>query len=149
MVVGEYWWLVYLLFLAIPLSRIIPRLVAMRKGTDDYSNYAAKRGSDVGMRAESPAEQDRKVPGIHDTYKDPQQQSKPQTDDMAVLGALYTGTKTFEGIRKKTGLGDEMLNRILEDLEEKRQIRIIQKKGLFGEKVEIHPTDDGFRKYYS
>ena len=149
-VVGEYWWVVYLLFLAIPLSRIIPRLVARGKRTDDYNDYKYARGSDAGVRSEPAADLDSKGPSVYDAPKeDFGYSSKPPTDDMVVLGALYTGANTFDGIKKKTGLDDDKLNHILEDLEERRQIQVVQKKGLFGEKVEIHPTDDGFRKYYS
>ena len=43
--------------------------------------------------------------------------SKPQTKNNLVLGALNRGSKTFENIQKNTGLDNEELDTILEDLD--------------------------------
>ena len=143
MVVGEYWWLIYLVFLAIPLSRIIPRLLA-RDANKEYAKYGA------GASAGSTAERGRKDSGPHDDYgQAPGGPARLPADHMSALGALHRGAKTFEGIQKKTGFDDDRLDRVLAELEEKRQIRVVAKKGLLGGRVEIHPTDSGFRGYYS
>ncbi len=75
--------------------------------------------------------------------------SKPQSKEMMVLGELNRGTKTFEGIKKNTGIDDDELNSILEDLENKGMMKVHQKQGMFGVKIELHPTDKGFSEYYS
>jgi hypothetical protein len=75
--------------------------------------------------------------------------SRSQTKDMLVLGELYRGIKTFENVKKNTGLESSELNLILEDLEKQELMRVEQKNGLFGPKVELYATEKGFRKYQS
>lgn len=163
MVTGEYWWLIYLVFLAIPLARILPRIMSRKGNTDHYysdDNYGT-RNSNLASVSDKSTDSSH---GYENTTRDDKQvRSAPssipkgtkdnpatgQTDEMMVLGAMHKGAKTFESIQKKTGLGDDLLNSALENLEGSKQIRIIQKKGLFGVKIEIYPTDKGFREYYS
>ena len=75
--------------------------------------------------------------------------TKPKTKNMLVLGELNRGVKTFENLQKNTGLDNSQLNEILENLENKGSIRVQQKQGLLGMKVEIYPTEKGFKEYYS
>jgi DNA-binding HxlR family transcriptional regulator len=66
-----------------------------------------------------------------------------------VLGQIIRGYKTFGEIRKKTGFNSEDLNTILEDLEKRDLMKVKQKKGLIGIKVELLPTEKGYREYDS
>ena len=75
--------------------------------------------------------------------------SKPQTKNMLVLGELHRGVKLFENVQKNTGLTNEELNSILEDLETNGLMKTQQKPGLMGMKTELLPTDKGFKEYYS
>ena len=85
-----------------------------------------------------------------DTFRvQPQRESKPKSTDMLVLGELNHGTKNFDVLQKKLGIDNETLNSVLEDLENQRLIRVEQKQGLFGSKVELYPTEEGIKKYYS
>ena len=52
-------------------------------------------------------------------------------------------------LEKKTGFDSEELNSILEDLEKQGLMRVEQKKGLLGIKIELLPTEKGYRKYDS
>ena len=52
-------------------------------------------------------------------------------------------------ILKNTGLTNEELNSILEDLETNGLMKTQQKPGLMGMKTELVPTDKGFKEYYS
>ena len=85
-------------------------------------------------------------PSVQEYTRDP---SKPKTKDMLVLGELHNGTKNFEGVKKNTAIDTDELNSILEDLEKRDLIRVEQKKGLFGTKVELYATEKGFREYYT
>ena len=87
--------------------------------------------------------------GRRDTPSDGPASKAGQTDEMVVLGAMHRGAKTFASIQKKTGMDDSSLNKALENLEGRQMIKIVTRKGLMGTKVEIYPTDKGFRKYYS
>ena len=81
-------------------------------------------------------------------YKDqPYTEKKPQSKDMMVLEKIVQGYKTFGEIKKQTGLGSNELNSILEDLEKRELMRVEQKKGLIGIKVELFPTEKGYRQY--
>jgi hypothetical protein len=128
-------WIYLVIFLAIPLARIIPRLLARRK---------MKSSSSQTM-------QDRQFQPSFDEYseKPPQEFSKPQTKNMLVLGELHKGSKTFESIQKNTGLDNKDLEEILEDLEKDDMLKVHQKQGLFGTKIELYPTDKGFKEFYS
>ena len=74
---------------------------------------------------------------------------RPKTKNMLVLGELNRGTKSFEGVRKNTGLDADELNKILEHLEGQGLLKVQQKQGMFGVKIELHPTEKGFKEYYS
>ena len=170
MVVGEYWWLIYLVFLAIPLSRIIPRVISRNKQSNRYfDNNAYDNNDNTSRDAYNTASTTKKPdnPISNDNINKEQRRKqfrsththssnepnadslKGQTDEMVVLGAIHRGAKTFEKIQRKINFDDKRLNIALENLEDKKLIHIIEKNGLLGAKVEIHPTDKGFQKYYS
>ncbi len=135
-------WIYIIIFLAIPLARIIPRLLAKRGIGKNFIQPQREKQfepSFVKPAQEHPSES-----------FDPQiDHSKPQTKNNLVLGALNRGSKTFENIQKNTGLDNEELDTILEDLEKNGLMKVVQKQGMFGPKTEIHPTDKGFKEYYS
>lgn len=67
----------------------------------------------------------------------------PEPNDVIVLGAIKSGAKKFDKIRKVTKIDPEELNSILEKLEKRGLISVSEKKGLFGKKIEIFTTDKG------
>ena len=71
-------------------------------------------------------------------------ESEPK--DLIVLGAIKHGVKKFEKIQKMTQIEPKELNLILEQLEKRGFIQAKEKKGLFGTKIEITPTDKGARE---
>ena len=134
-------WIYLLIFLAIPLARIIPRFLARRKMQNNPSQDIQERQFEPGFSEYGRPQMKSKKPEM--------KSSKPQTKDMIVLGELNRGAKTFEKIQKNTGLDVKELDSILGDLEEKGLLKVIQKQGLFGPKTELYPTDKGFSEYYS
>ncbi len=66
-----------------------------------------------------------------------------ESKDVIVLGAIKSGAKNFDKIRKVTKIEPEELNTILERLEKRGLIAVQEKKGLFGKKVEIITTEKG------
>ena len=138
----NYSWIYLIIFLAIPLARIIPRILSkygigknststiqekqFQSGFDEYSQKPPMESSEPQMNA-----------------------SKPQTKNNLVLGVLNRGSKTFENIQKNTGLNNAELDAILEDLEKNGLMKVVHKQGMFGPKTEIVPTDKGFKEYYS
>ena len=128
-----YWF--WLIFLMIPLSRIILRYIRKRNNPD-YNKSSEKR---VGMQFERTNTTERPVRNL----------ARPETKDMLVLGELNRGVKKFEKIQKITGLEHDELISIFDDLEKRGLMRVEEKSGPFGPKVELYATDKGFKEYYS
>ncbi len=66
--------------------------------------------------------------------------------EVIVLGAIAHGIKKFNKIQKMTQVEPEELNLILEHLENRGLIKVEEKKGLFGTKVEMTSTEKGSRE---
>ena len=125
-------WIYLIIFLAIPLARIIPRILAKRRQESD------------GYSRPEPFQE------TQNTQWNPKQESlKPQTKDMQVLGIMHQGANTFEKIQRSLKIDTKELDSILQDLEKRNLIKVVQKQGMFGPKVEIYSTDKGFKEYYS
>jgi len=63
--------------------------------------------------------------------------------DVIVLGSIRRGKKKFSNIQDETRINPEELNSILEELENNGFIRVEEKKGWFGKKIELKITDKG------
>lgn len=138
---GFVW--IYLIFLLIPLARILPRLIKKWKiknsGTPQqpFDNQLQVSNNTISESS-------------RETFKaQPQRELKPKSTDMLVLGELNHGTKNFDVLQKRLGIDNETLNSVLEDLENQGLMRVEQKQGLLGPKVELYPTEEGVKKYYS
>ncbi len=135
-------WIYIIIFLAIPLARIIPRILA-------------KRG--IGKSTFQPTQEKQFQPSFEEYNKKPQteafesqmESSKPQTKKRLVLGEIINGSRTFEKIQKNTGFENKELDATLEKLEKDGMLKVHQKQGLMGQKIELHPTDKGIKEYYS
>ena len=68
-------------------------------------------------------------------------ESEPK--DVIVLGSIRRGKKKFLDIQNETKISPEELNLILEELENKKFIRVEESKGWFGKKIELKITEDG------
>mgnify|MGYP002813610801 FL=1 len=138
---GFIW--IYLIFLLIPLSKLLPRLIKKWKlKNSGITQQPFDNSFQVSSNTISESSRD--------TFRaQPQRESKPKSTDMLVLGELNHGTKNFDVLQKKLGIDNETLNSVLEDLENQRLIRVEQKQGLLGSKVELYPTEEGVKKYYS
>jgi len=145
---ADFSWVYLIIFLMIPLARILPRVLRKLKTGDFNSQDISQRqyGSDFGRFEKQSDEQ---FESKTSEYQEPPKSSKPQTKNMLVLGELHRGVRLFENIQKNTGLTTEELNSILEDLESNGLMKAQQKSGLFGMKTELVPTDKGFKEYYS
>ncbi len=135
-------WIYIIIFMAIPLARIIPRLLAKRGIGKNFSQSSQKQQFEPSFTKPAPEPQS-------PSFEHKIDHSKPQTNNNLVLGALNRGSKTFESIQKNTGLDNKELDFILEDLENNKMLKVVHKQGMFGPKTELHPTDKGFKEYYS
>ena len=130
----SWFWLIFLLF---PAVRIAQRFLRKRQ----MKNYPQSSEEPIGIRFEKTSE--------NTTEKPVRNLERPATTDMLVLGELNRGAKTFEKILKNTGLEREALTSILEELEKRGLMEVVQKQGLLGPKIELQVTEKGFKEFYS
>ena len=74
---------------------------------------------------------------------EPEPNPEPETKHLLVLERINRGAKNFEKIQKITGLERDELASILEDLEKRGLMKVEEKSGLFGSKIELYLTDKG------
>ena len=145
---ADFSWIYLLIFLMIPLARILPRVLKKLKSGNSESQEIPQRQFESNFNRYED-QSDKQFESNSTEYQEPPKSSKPQTKNMLVLGELHRGVRQFENIQKNTGLTTEELNSILEDLENNGFMKAKQKSGLFGMKTELLPTDKGFKEYYS
>ena len=138
----DSWQLIFVFFVVLMVARIVPRLIRQRKMNLQRSNVVTTDQPFLNEPSEQPFVKEAKIRPFAE-------QTKPESKDMMVLGQINRGYKTFGEIRKKTGFDSEELNSILEDLEKQGLMKVQQKKGLLGIKVELLPTEKGYREYDS
>lgn len=129
-------WIYLVIFLAIPLFRVIPRLLAKYREKQPSSDQYERSFEEFGQNESN----------LSFTQKE---SSQPLTRERQVLRELHQGVNSFEKLQKLTGFDAPMLNSILEDLEKKGLMKVVEKQGMFGPKVELYSTDKGFKEYYS
>ncbi|MGH1568455.1 MAG: hypothetical protein ACRBBZ_04620 [Nitrosopumilus sp.] len=134
-------WIYIIIFLAIPLARIIPRILAKR-GMRKNSTQPQQQPFEPSFVKTSQERQS-------ESFESQIEPSKPVSKNQLVLGALNRGSKTFENLQKNTGLTSEELDSVLGELEKDGLLKVVHKQGLFGPKTELYPTDKGFKDYYS
>ncbi len=137
----ESWQWIFIFFAVLMIARIVPRM--LRRGKMNL-----QRGNVV--TAEQPFSETRDQPFVKESKERSfVEEAKPESKEMMVLGQINRGYKTFGEIMKTTGLNSEEINSILGDLEKRGLMKIEQKKGLVGIKVELLPTEKGYREYDS
>ena len=73
-------------------------------------------------------------------------ESESDPKDVVVLEAINKGAKKFDKIEKITKIEGKELNEILENLDKKGLISMVEKKGFFSTKKEIVLTEKGQRE---
>lgn len=121
---------IYLIFFLVPLARIIPRVIRGWQKRDSTANYKFSQ-NDFEMQQKT------------DYTKE------PQTKEMRVLRELNMQVKDFNKIQRNLGIDYQELESILKNFEEQGLMKVIEKTGIFGKKIELHPTEKGYKKYYS
>ena len=70
-----------------------------------------------------------------------------ENKETVVLGAISRGVTKFDKICQETNVEPKDLEIILQKLENSGLIRVDEKKGLLGTKIEINPTEEGYREF--
>ncbi len=137
----ESWQWIFIFFAVLMVARIVPRM--LRKGKMNVQR-------DKVVATEQPFSETRDQPFVKESKERSfVEEAKPESKEMMVLGQINRGYKTFGEIMKTTGLNSEEISSILGDLEKRGLMKVEQKKGLVGIKVELLPTKKGYREYDS
>ena len=67
--------------------------------------------------------------------------------ETVVLGIISQGISKFDKISRESNVEPKDLELILRELENSGLIRVDEKKGLLGTKIEINPTEEGYREF--
>ena len=133
---------IYLIFFLIPLARILPRLI--KKWKIKYSDFTSQPSENKSKAVDNDI-----LSSENESFHEPSKiRANLKPLYMLVLGELNRGTNNFDIIQKKLALDNKTLDSILEELESKGFMRVEHKKGLFGLKIELYPTEDGRKEYY-
>jgi len=145
----DYSWIFLLIFLIIPLARILPRIL---KRTGFKENISA--------RLESPRENFFKESDSADNFKESdyadnfeelpsreESSTKNWSTEKIVLGLLMTSISKFEDLQKRGNLSANNLDRILQNLEKKGFMTPVEKSGPFGTSIQLKITEKGAREF--
>jgi len=146
MAVGDFQW-IYLIFFLIPLARILPRVIRKWRNKDmegSQFNQNFQKAEQMPNSFETPKSFERTQ-----SFEKPRSPDKSLELDMQVLAEINNGVRDFNQIQKNIGIDNQELEKILDDLENKGLMKVVKKSGLIGNKVEIHPTENGFKKFYT
>ena len=147
----NYSWIYLLIFLIIPLARILPR-VLKRAGLKQ----------NISTRPESPREnffQESSPDRFQESSPDRFQESSPDnfeesprkeefstknwSKEKIVLGLLMTNISKFEELQKRANLSTNNLDTILQDFEKKRLMMPVEKSSPFGKSIQLKITEKG------
>ena len=146
----DYSWIFLLIFLIIPLARILPRIL---KRTGFKENLSA--------RLESPRENFFKESDSADNFKESDyadnfKESPPTEEEFStknwstekiVLGLLMSDISKFEELQKRGNLSANNLDRILQNLEKKGFMTPVEKSGPFGTSIQLKITEKGANEF--
>ena len=146
----DYSWIFLLIFLIIPLARILPRIL---KRTGFKENISA--------HLESPRENFFKESDSADNFKESDyadnfKESPPTEEEFStrnwstekiVLGLLMSDISKFEELQKRGNLSTNNLDRILQNLEKKGFMTPVEKSGPFGTSVQLKITEKGANEF--
>ena len=67
--------------------------------------------------------------------------------ETVVLGIINHGTSKFDKISRESNVKPKDLESVLQKLENSGLIKVDEKKGWLGTKIEIKPTEEGYREF--
>ena len=70
-----------------------------------------------------------------------------ENKETVVLGIISRGVSKFDKICQDSNIEPRDLESILQKLENSGLIRVYEKKGWLGTKIEINPTEDGYKEF--
>ena len=140
----NYSWIYLLIFLIIPLARIVPRL--LRRGA--YKENISERPDT--QRPDAPRRnffQESSPDNFQESSKKEQFSTKNWPKEKIVLGLLLTDISKFEEIQKRANLSTGNLDTILQDLEKRGLMKPVEKSSPFGKSIQLRITEKGAAEF--
>ena len=137
----EHFYWIWAIFFIIPFISIIRRY--LRKRNMQNSSKSPEQYHEMQFQTNS---SEIETPRRN---LEPEPEPKHETKDMQVFEVLNHGAGNFEKIQEITGIKHDELVSILEDLEKRGMMKVEEKSGLLGSKIELYPTKKGIKEYYS
>jgi len=145
----NYSWIYLLIFMIIPLARILPRLLKRAGLKQDISARPETPRGNFFQESSSP--DNFRESSSPDNFQEPPRKEEFSTKnwpkEKIVLGLLMTKISKFEEIQKKGNLSTNNLDTILQDLEKKGLMTPVEKSGPFGKSIQLKITEKGIAEF--
>ena len=145
----NYSWIYLLIFLIIPLARIVPRLLRRGAYQENISARPETPRSDT-PRSDAPRRnffQESSPDNFQESPKKEQFSTKNWPKEKIVLGLLMTDISKFEEIQKRANISTGNLDTILQDLEKRGLMKPVEKSGPFGKSIQLRITEKGAAEF--
>ena len=159
----NYSWIYLLIFLIIPLARILPRVLkraGLKQNTStrpesprgnffqESSPDNFQESSPDNFRESSPDNFRESSPdNFRESPRKEEFSTKNWSKEKIVLGLLMTNISKFEELQKRANLSTNNLDTILQDLEKKRFMMPVEKSGPFGKSIQLKITEKGAAEF--
>ena len=151
----NYSWIYLLIFLIIPLARILPRVLkraGLKQNTPARSespreNFFQESSSDRFQESSSDRFQESSSDNFEESPRREEFSTKNWSKEKIVLGLLMTNISKFEELQKRANLSTNNLDTILQDLEKKRLMMPVEKSGPFGKSIQLKITEKGAAEF--
>ncbi len=151
----NYSWIYLLIFLIIPLARILPRVLKRAGLKQNISarpesprrNFFQESSPDNFQESSPDNFQESSPDNFQESPRKEEFSTKNWSKEKIVLGLLMTNISKFEELQKRANLSTNNLDTILQDLEKKRFMMPIEKSGPFGKSIQLKITEKGAAEF--
>ena len=153
----NYSWIYLLIFLIIPLARILPRVLRRVGLKENISarpenprgNFFQESSSSDNFQESSSSDnfQESSSNNFEESPRREEFSTKNWSKEKIVLGLLMTNISKFEELQKRANLSTNNLDTILQDLEKKRFMMPVEKSSPFGKSIQLKITEKGAAEF--
>ena len=151
----NYSWIYLLIFLIIPLARILPRVLKRAGLKQNIStrpespreNFFQESSPDRFQESSSENFKESTPNNFEESPRREEFSTKNWSKEKIVLGLLMTNISKFEELQKRANLSTNNLDTILQDLEKKRLMMPVEKSGPFGKSIQLKITQKGAAEF--
>ena len=151
----NYSWIYLLIFLIIPLARILPRVlkrVGLKQNISTRpesprENFFQESSPDRFQESSPDRFQESSPDNFEESARKEEFSTKNWSKEKIVLGLLMTNISKFEELQERANLSTNNLDAILQDLEKKRLMMPVEKSSPFGKSIQLKITEKGAAEF--